>query len=109
MTIVYRMPRPRRHFLSKRKRNDTDESPPVDLSAGSPRLLTFGGRVDVDNLSKFVLDCYNLSLYEDDRQIVSLQTIKIFDNRGDCEGSTSISIRSTNDRDVLDLLTSLGL
>jgi Endodeoxyribonuclease RusA len=102
MTIVFNMKRPQNHFVSskrgpgrlRKKYNETTlEHDDNDMDM-YPTTAS-----DVDNLAKFVLDSMNGVLYVDDRQVVSLHAIKVFDSSCDdadrcCQGSTSICIRS---------------
>jgi Holliday junction resolvase RusA-like endonuclease len=85
MTLVFRLKRPKIHFVASRP--------------GAGRLkdtapTTAVGKADVDNLAKFVLDSLNGVAYEDDQQIVSLHAIKLLDNQDECLGSTELCIRT---------------
>jgi len=57
-------------------------------------------RTDVDNLAKFVLDSLNGVLYEDDKQVASLQVTKVYDNEDPYTGSTDVIIRAMNENDL---------
>ena len=96
MTILFRMKRPNLHFIGNK--------PGVArLREGAPPELA-PTRTDVDNLAKFVLDSLNGILYEDDRQINSLQITKLLDNDGLCQGSTEICCRPLSESDVPSLI-----
>ena len=96
MKIIFRLRRPRKHFIGNKA------GPGRLRESASNQLVT--GRVDVDNLAKFVLDSLNGIIYPDDRQVISLHVMKIFDSEGDCEGSTEILIQSMKDEDMNQLL-----
>jgi len=96
INLVFKMRRPRKHFIG-------NKAGPGRLRESAEKKL-FTGRVDVDNLAKFVLDSLNELVYPDDRQVVSLHAIKVYDCDDDCEGSTEISIQSINDQDMEELL-----
>lgn len=49
-------------------------------------------RVDVDNLSKFIMDAMNGTIYKDDMQVVKLVAIKLFDDVGECKGRTEVTV-----------------
>lgn len=96
-TILFRLKRPKNHFISN--------TPGIDrLKAKSPDFL-HPSRSDVDNLVKFVLDAFNGILYSDDRQIVRLCTTKVLDSEGNCTGATDIIFHSVDDTDMNELLT----
>lgn len=90
--ILFRLKRPKNHFRSS--------------IPGPGRLRPVHAtnlqntRQDVDNLAKFVLDALNGVLYDDDRQIVSLNVLKVMDYEGHCEGATKISMEVIRDSDV---------
>lgn len=93
--IVFHCQRPKHHFTASRPG-------PGRLKVTAP--ATVQRRVDVDNLAKFVLDCFNDSaLYGDDQQVVSLQGIKVYhdDDDDDCLGKTVLSMRAMSHDEVL--------
>jgi len=92
MTIIFRMKRPKNHFVNNRPGPDR-------LKEKSPSQLS-SIRSDVDNLTKFVLDSLNEVMYEDDRQITSIHATKILDNEDLCSGSVEVFIRSIGVEDV---------
>ena len=98
MSIIFRMKRPKSHFVNNRP------GPGRLKKTAPPQTSTI--RTDVDNLTKFVLDSMNEVLYEDDRQIMSIHVTKLLDNDGDCEGSTEVYLRSMKEEDVESILTS---
>jgi Holliday junction resolvase RusA-like endonuclease len=51
--------------------------------------------VDIDNLSKFVLDACNETVYGDDGQVVSITADKCYDNSNGGAGFISLTIEST--------------
>lgn len=105
VTIVFRMKRPKSHFIAGKPGPDR-------LRSTAPKQACSALRTDVDNLAKFVLDSLNGVLYADDRQIVSLHVTKLYDNDIDelCQGSTCVCIRLLQEEDVPRLLsTSLEL
>jgi len=94
MKLVFRLRRPKSHFIACRPSPEGGR-----LKKSAPKTLT-AGRVDVDNLAKFVLDSLNGVLYADDRQVVSLTCTKIYDFEGSCEGATEIFIKSVDDEEM---------
>jgi Holliday junction resolvase RusA-like endonuclease len=102
MTIIFRMKRPKSHFVNNR--------PGADRLKKTAPSHTSAIRTDVDNLTKFVLDSMNHVLYEDDRQVMSIHVTKLLDNDGMCEGSTEVYVRSIDERDIEHILgTSVAL
>ena len=104
------MKRPNTHFIAnkpfveaatvKSKKNTTAIS---RLRIAAPKVMcTTSMRTDVDNLAKFVLDSLNNVTYVDDKQIVLLHVIKLFDNdmTNRYQGSTTITIRLMRDDDM---------
>ena len=85
MSIVFRLKRPKKHFIGGKPGPDRmrPDAPPQTAQT----------RSDVDNLTKFVLDSLNELLYEDDRQVLSLHVTKLLDNDGMCTGSTEVYAR----------------
>jgi len=114
MTVIFRTKRPNTDFIGgrpgagrMRPMMDVAEDGSVsDSSLTAPTALAPPPRTDVDNLAKFVLDSLNGLLYEDDRQIVSLQATKCRDNEGACQGSTEVYIRVVRDEDLEHILQS---
>lgn len=98
MTIIFRMKRPKSHFVNNRPG-------PGRLKEKSPSQLS-SIRSDVDNLTKFVLDSMNEVIYEDDRQITSVHATKLLDNDDLCAGSIEVYVRSIEDEDVEKILES---
>ena len=109
VSIVFRMKRPNSHFIgnkpfvegtAKSKKNTTAIS---RLRRSAPKVMcTTSMRTDIDNLAKFVLDSLNNVTYIDDRQIVSLHVVKLFDNdmTNRYQGSTTIAIQLLRDADM---------
>jgi len=98
VTIVFRMKRPKSHFVN-------NKPGPGRLKEKSPSQLA-PIRTDVDNLTKFVLDSMNGVVYEDDRQITSIHATKILDNADFCRGSIEVHIQSIDEGYVRRLLQS---
>lgn len=92
MTIIFRMKRPKNHFVNNRPG-------PGRLKEKSPPQLS-SIRSDVDNMTKFVLDSMNGLMYEDDRQITSIHATKLLDNEDLCSGSIEVYVRSIEVGDV---------
>jgi len=84
MSIVFRMKRPKSHFVS-------NKPGPGRLKPSAPGKL-HSMRSDVDNLAKFVMDSLNGLVYFDDRQVISLNAIKVLDTEGLCRGGTDVEI-----------------
>jgi len=99
VAIVFRMKRPKLHFIA-------GKPGPGRLRNTAPKQSCSNMRTDVDNLAKFVLDSLNGVMYEDDRQIASLHVTKLYDNDTDelCRGSTSVCLRVLHDKDLPQLL-----
>ena len=96
-TILFRLKRPKNHFISNTPGKGR-------LKAKSPDFL-HPSRSDIDNLVKFVLDAFNGILYSDDKQIVRLCTTKVLDSEGNCTGATDIIFHSVDDNVMNELLT----
>ena len=62
----------------------------ASLKKAAPATRPFSP--DIDNLVKFILDCLNGVLFEDDRQVVQLTALKVLDNEGECNGRTAIEV-----------------
>ena len=85
--IIFRMARPRNHFVSgKSKASGTDR-----LKETSPKLL-HSGKTDIDNLIKFVLDSLNGIAFVDDKQVISLSSAMMYDNSVDCLGKIEVAL-----------------
>jgi len=84
MSLVFRLRRPKSHFVGGRPGRGR-------LRPSAPGRL-HRGRADVDNLAKFVMDALNGLVYEDDRQVVHLDAIKVLDSEGECLGATEVDI-----------------
>jgi Holliday junction resolvase RusA-like endonuclease len=98
MSIVFRMKRPKNHFVNSKPG-------PGRLKEKSPSQLS-SIRSDVDNLTKFVLDSLNGVLYDDDRQITSIHATKLLDSEDLCRGSIEVYVRSIEVEDVEKILES---
>ena len=96
LTLVFRMKRPNKHFVSSKPGPGR-----LRENAPSPVAIT---RTDVDNLAKFVMDSMNGILYEDDRQIASLHATKIYDSEGYCQGCTEVCCRIIEEDDLAHLI-----
>ena len=92
MKLVFRMNRPKNHFIN----NKIGEG---RLRESAPKWLV-SKKVDVDNLSKFVMDSLNGITYDDDQQVVSLSAIKVYDSDGEFQGATEVSIHSVSDSEM---------
>ena len=92
MTVVFKMRRPRSHY-----RNGIAEKerlkPLVNACSSDNYDMVTGGRVDLDNLTKFVMDSLNEVVYDDDRQVVKLKVLKVYDSDGDGSGGVDLMIR----------------
>jgi len=94
LKVVSYLKRPLTHFVSYvRKR-------PIKLSD----RVTSAARQDVDNLAKFVLDCLMDLVYADDKQVVALQCIKLYDDTEGALGKTDVTVRVLSEAQVLELL-----
>lgn len=93
--LGFQMPRPRAHISAR-----------GGLRAGAAIHGRFVRKVvDVDNLSKFILDAMTGVFFKNDSQVHGLVCIKIFDNEGECEGSTSVKIvEIASEEDLTNLL-----
>jgi hypothetical protein len=83
--LLCRMKRPKNHFRAS-------IPGPGRLKETAPDSL-FVTRKDVDNLAKFVLDSLNQIIYVDDKQIASLQILKIYDDDHCSSGATDVLIQ----------------
>ena len=78
LILLFNIPRPRSHYgKGKNSRKVLGSAP------------TYPSKSDVDNYTKFVMDCLNKRLFEDDRQVVRLVAEKRFSK----DPSTEIEIR----------------
>jgi Holliday junction resolvase RusA-like endonuclease len=124
VTLIFHRKRPLNHFLSSKrgpgrlkntapsfvgysssatvnsKRSDDDSGHDCSNSSNRKNVSIF--QSDVDNLAKFVLDALNGFLYVDDKQIISLTAIKVWDNYDACLGSTSVCLRVLQDQHELE-------
>ena len=80
--IKFYMRRPNEHFKGK------DRSKP--LKTGLPIAHTIAP--DIDNLAKFVLDGMNKLVCQDDKQVVKLTALKLYDSEGGCDGCTVVEV-----------------
>lgn len=86
VTICYRLKRPLFHFTGRDRRNTmsaralTDSHPP-----------TAGG--DLDNLVKFTVDAMQGSLFPNDRQIVHINSVKVWTETALSDGSTTVLVK----------------
>ncbi|KAL7525213.1 hypothetical protein ACHAXR_000904 [Thalassiosira sp. AJA248-18] len=90
--MVFRMKRPKSHFIG-------NKPGPGRLKPTAPGKL-YNTRSDVDNLAKFVMDSLNGIVYDDDRQVVSLNAIKVLDSEGLCRGATDVEISILKEEDI---------
>jgi len=97
--IISRMKRPKKHFIANRPGPGRLRQSSATSTGGSVSDLQVT-RTDVDNLAKFVLDSLNGVLYEDDKQVASLQVTKVYDNEDPYTGSTDVIIRAMNENDL---------
>jgi Holliday junction resolvase RusA-like endonuclease len=118
VTLIFHRKRPLNHFMSSKRgpgrlkstapsfigyspsANDGNEN--SKNSKNNNRIVVSIFQSDVDNLAKFVLDALNGFLYVDDKQIISLTAIKLWDNDDECRGSTSVCLRVLQDQAELE-------
>ena len=98
LSIVFRMKRPASHFVAGRRTGPSSRLKPA-FSAGRLRPAA-AIRSDVDNLAKFVMDSLNGVVYVDDRQVVSLNVMKVLDSEGPCRGATEVEICVLREEDM---------
>ena len=94
MKLVFKMKRPMSHFINNRPG-------PGRLKPTAPGMMSSTIRTDVDNLVKFVLDSMNNVLYEDDRQVTTIQATKVFDNDDTCDGSIELCVHKIGSDDEM--------
>lgn len=80
INLEFCFPRPKNHYGTGRNKNK--------LKPSAPLIHTF--MPDVDNLSKFILDAMNEVFYNDDRQVVELNSHKEYIN--DATNTTGYTI-----------------
>ena len=95
LTILFRMKRPLSHFVASKP------GPGRLKSIFAGQRLASNNRCDVDNLAKFVLDSLNGILYVDDKQVVCLNVLKVYDTEGCCLGATEVEISVIKEEDLL--------
>ena len=97
VTLIFRKKRPQAHFINNTPGLDRLKPTAPSALLGAPSVT------DVDNLAKFVLDALNTIVYADDKQIITLSAVKLLDDDGVCEGSTTVelsAIRSEQDLSI---------
>jgi Endodeoxyribonuclease RusA len=126
VSIVFRMKRPNSHFIGNKPfvaakacdiddndsddpqtRSDHDDTKQVATTKSRLRttaptdICTTAIRTDVDNLAKYVLDSLNNVTYADDKQVVSLHVMKLYDNdvQNLYQGSTTVTLRLVQHHD----------
>jgi hypothetical protein len=113
ITLIFRRKRPLHHFMSSKRGPDRlKNTAPSFIGHSNAAGNKHDSRdstndnnscvsilpSDVDNLAKFVLDALNGFLYVDDKQIIALTAIKVWDNDDECLGSTNVCIRVLKDQ-----------
>jgi len=91
MDIIFRIKRPKVHFVGCNRERGT-------LKPASHSL--WPACADVDNLGKLVLDEGKDVLSADDKQVVVLRLTKVYDATHPFEGSTDFCIHSLSEGDV---------
>jgi Holliday junction resolvase RusA-like endonuclease len=86
------MRRPRSHYKG-------NKSGPGRLKTSPPAPPT-GGRQDVDNLLKFLLDSLQGLVFEDDRQVVVVEAYKVYDDREEGEGGIDFVVESVEGEEL---------
>ena len=86
--VKFFLPRPRTHV----KMGGTTGGRLKAAIRESFQMAFVKRRIDVDNLSKFVLDAMNQSIYHDDTQVVKLVAMKLYNDVGECKGCTEVTI-----------------
>ena len=82
MHLEFYFPRPKNHYRT---------TTVIELKPTAPHIHT--NMPDVDNLSKFILDAMNEVFYEDDRQVVELNSHKEYVNdKKNTTGYTIVTI-----------------
>jgi Holliday junction resolvase RusA-like endonuclease len=117
MTIIFNMRRPKNHFVASKSgpgRLRATYNSTMSQNDGNKLAICPTTTSDVDNLAKFVLDSLNEILYEDDRQVVSLHAIKMYDSSCPnvdccCQGSTLICIKAIDTLDDLNNIIATSL
>jgi Holliday junction resolvase RusA-like endonuclease len=90
INLKFYLPRPNNHF---RANNRTQCIVKLRYQHEWP------SKPDIDNLVKYVLDASNAVLYVDDKQVVKLTAIKVYDDMpavNECNGFTNIFIKEAN-------------
>ena len=104
--IICRMKRPMKHFISNKPGPGRLRTCPANNGTTTAHEITSHlqvTRTDVDNLAKFVLDSLNGVLYGDDRQVASLQVVKVYDDEEPWTGSTHVVIRTMVEEDLYEI------
>ena len=91
MRIVFRIKRPKKHFVGNIAGGVLKESAQKTIFIGKP---------DVDNLEKFVLDSLNGVLYDGDSQVVTLNATKMYNNEESYLGSTEVFIDKIDENTI---------
>ena len=91
--LTFFLPRPRSHL----KKNAAGTwILPVAMRNSFHNLVT-KKKVDLDNLSKFVLDAMNNVVYIDDTQVHILICSKVYDCESECNGRVIVTVQKIND------------
>lgn len=92
ISVVFLLRRPDVHFVNRNRESEM-------LKMNAPHGYV-SGKSDIDNMLKFILDCMNKIIYNDDRQVVEVHVKKQWDSDGCCEGSTLVHLSVALDGDV---------
>ena len=82
VNIKFYMRRPNTHFKCN------DRLKPLKTSLPHTHVAA----PDIDNLMKSVLDGMNELVYQNDKQVVQLTVLKLFDSEGGCDGRTEVEV-----------------
>jgi len=85
-TLDFYQKRPKSHYRSGRYAEQMKDS--------APKYNT--SRKDIDNLCKFILDALNKKLYDDDSQIIVLNSTKNYTTQRDEEGYIYMKFEEVN-------------
>ncbi|GMH91174.1 hypothetical protein TrST_g1724 [Triparma strigata] len=98
LKLVFRLRRPRSHYVANRAGPGRLKVKGYSAEYDDNRVT--GGGMDLDNLIKFFMDSMNGVLWDDDRQVVRVGGVKVWDDVGEGEGGIDFCVRVLEEDEV---------
>jgi Holliday junction resolvase RusA-like endonuclease len=95
LKLVFHLKRPLGHFVANKRTRSLKTEYKSQISSQTVS--------DIDNLTKFVQDCLSKLVYHDDKQVVSLQAVKIYGNGDASLGKIDVCVRVISEEQLLRL------